>query len=161
MRVRSIASLMGVLVVLLAPAAQASEDTATVTLLHGIPYGPSGVDVDVHVDGELLVEGFPAQDPHRSGRPGRSGVHDVEVFEAGADPASDSPATAAGIIDTATVDRRLAELRHRRHTLARGQNHRFRDPVYRDAAELFRNRQAPLSRCSTRRAPCATSTRHR
>jgi hypothetical protein len=96
MRVRPVAALLGALVMLLAPAANASEHTATVTLVHGIPYGPSGFDVDVYVDGDLLVEGFQPKtvtDPVEL----PAGTHDVEIFETGADPATDSPAIADSV----------------------------------------------------------------
>jgi len=126
----------------------------------------------------------------------------------------------AGITDTATVDRLLAELRHARRTLPHGvvvvldeaamcptrtrlalqravdavngkivdvgdhrqipsvdvggghyalaqrlgatvlgHNHRFRDPVYRDAAELFRNRQ-PAAAVEVLRTQGAVSDHH-
>jgi len=129
-------------------------------------------------------------------------------------------AMSAGITDTATVDRLLTELEHRRRTLPRGvvvvldeaamcptrtrlalqravdavdgkivdvgdhrqipsvdvggghyalaqrlgatvlgQNHRFRDPVYRDAAELLRDHQ-PVAAVEVLRAQRAVSDQH-
>jgi len=103
MRIRLVASLLGALVMLLAPAAHASEHTATVTLIHGIPYGPSGFDVDVYVDGDLLVEGFQPKtvtDPVEL----PAGTHDVEIFQTGADPATESPAIADSVDVEAGVD---------------------------------------------------------
>ena len=96
MRVRSVAALVGALALLLAPAAQAGEPTATVTLVHGIPYGPSGFDVDVYMNGTLLVEGF---QPKSVTEPVElaAGAHDVEIFEAGADPTAGSPAIAGSL----------------------------------------------------------------
>lgn len=93
MRSRLIALSAAALMVLFAPAAQASEHTGTVTVVHGIPVGPSGFPVDVYVNGDLTLEGFnpktvtgPLELP--------AGSHDVEIFAAGADPDAEDPVIA-------------------------------------------------------------------
>lgn len=98
MRFRLIAVLAVALMVLFAPAAQASQHTGLVTVVHGIP----GVPVDVYVNGDLTLENFepgtitdPLELP--------AGTYDIEIFEAGADPDTDDPVI-SGSADLAAGD---------------------------------------------------------
>lgn len=86
MRYRLIALLTIGLMLLLAPAALASEHTGQVTVVHGVPDTP----VDVYVNGDATLEGFepgtitdPLELPE--------GTYEVEIFAAGADPESEDP----------------------------------------------------------------------
>lgn len=90
MRIRLIALSALALLVLCAPAAQASGQTGTVTVVHGIPNGPSGFPVDVYVNGDPVLEDFapktvtePLQLP--------AGTYDVEVFPADVEPGTQDP----------------------------------------------------------------------
>ncbi|MFR9676164.1 DUF4397 domain-containing protein [Streptomyces sp. TR06-5] len=88
--------------------AAAEEDTATVTVFHGIP----GTPVDVYADGEELLSDF---------RPGTltdplqlpSGTYDIEVFPAGTSPSSGDPVVEKRVEvaggDNATVVAHLTE----------------------------------------------------
>jgi hypothetical protein len=51
---RVIAGVAPITAIVLAPAAAGAQDSATITLLHGIP----GATVDVAVDGEVVIPGF-------------------------------------------------------------------------------------------------------
>lgn len=86
MRFRLIALLAAGLLLMLAPAAVAQEDTGQVTVVHGIPDTP----VDVYVNGDLTLEGFEpgtVTDPLEL----PAGSYELEVFAAGADPESEEP----------------------------------------------------------------------
>lgn len=93
MRIRLIALSSAALMMLFAPAALASEPTGTVTMVHGIPSGPSGFPVDVYVNGDLILAGF---NPKTVTQPLElpAGSYDVEIFPAGADPEAEEPAIA-------------------------------------------------------------------
>lgn len=79
----------GGLVVLAAPPASAA-DTATVSVLHGVP----GVTVDVYANGEELIPDFaPGTLTDPLSLP--AGSYDLAIYPAGADPASTQPAAAA------------------------------------------------------------------
>lgn len=86
---KKLLTLLAVMALLIVPSAALAQDEGTVTVVHGVP----DLEVDVYVNGDLTLEGFmfgdvegpltlPAAD------------YDIEVFAAGADPASDSPALA-------------------------------------------------------------------
>jgi hypothetical protein len=76
-------------VVLVAPPAMA-EETATVSILHGVPDTP----VDVYANGqELLADFAPGTLTDPLTLP--AGSYDLAIFPAGADPASTQPAAAA------------------------------------------------------------------
>jgi hypothetical protein len=86
MRTRLIAMFSVALLMLLAPAASAQEDGGTVTVVHGVP----DVTVDVWVNGEATIEGFePGTVTDPLDLP--AGSYDVEIYPAGADPASEDP----------------------------------------------------------------------
>jgi hypothetical protein len=79
----------GGLVVLVAPPASAA-DTATVSVLHGVP----GVTVDVYANGEELIPDFAPgtlTDPLTL----PAGSYDLAIYPAGSDPASSQPAASA------------------------------------------------------------------
>jgi hypothetical protein len=63
------------------------QTTGTVTVVHGVP----GLTVDVYVNGDLTLEGFApttVTDPLEL----PAGDYEIEIFAAGADPATDTPA---------------------------------------------------------------------
>jgi hypothetical protein len=79
----------GGLVVLVAPPASAA-DTATVSVLHGVP----GVTVDVYANGEELIPDFaPGTLTDPLSLP--AGSYDLAIYPAGSDPASTQPAASA------------------------------------------------------------------
>ncbi len=97
MRIRLIAVLAVALMTFFAPAAQASEHTGTVTVVHGVP----GLTVDVYVNDDLTLEGFEPEtvtDPLEL----PPDTYDIEIREAGADPSSE-PAI-SGSADLAAGD---------------------------------------------------------
>lgn len=86
--------LLAVAMVLLVggPAAAQSDETTTVTLVHGF----RGLLADVYLDGERILEGFaPARSTDATELP--SGEHEVEVREA--DAAPDSEPVVEGTLD--------------------------------------------------------------
>ncbi len=89
MRFRLIASLAVALLMFFAPAAQASEHTGTVTVLHGV-LDPPDLVVDVYVNGDLTIPDFePRSITDPLDLP--AGTYDIEIFAAGADPNADDP----------------------------------------------------------------------
>jgi hypothetical protein len=79
----------GGLVLLAAPSASAA-DTATVSVLHGVP----GVTVDVYANGEELIPDFaPGTLTDPLSLP--AGNYDLAIYPAGSDPASTQPAASA------------------------------------------------------------------
>ncbi|MDY7104539.1 MAG: DUF4397 domain-containing protein [Actinomycetota bacterium] len=63
-----------------------AQSGSRLTLVHGLP----NTDIDAYLDDTLLVEGLAPEsitDPQSL----RSGEHELEVFEAGADPEEDEP----------------------------------------------------------------------
>jgi hypothetical protein len=93
MRFRLITLLAAVLMLLFAPAAQASEQTGTVTVVHGIPFGPSGFPVDVYANGDPILVAF---NPKTVTQPLElpAGSYNVEIFPTGADPEAEDPTIA-------------------------------------------------------------------
>lgn len=99
MRTRLIALLAIGLLMVLAPAASAQEETGNVTVVHGIADTP----VDVYVNGDLTLEGFEpgtVTDP----LPLPAGSYDLEVYAAGADTDSDDPVLSGSADLTAGAD---------------------------------------------------------
>jgi Domain of unknown function (DUF4397) len=80
----------GAFAVVLAAGPAAAADTATVSVLHGVP----GVTVDVYANGEELLADFaPGTLTDPVSLP--AGSYDLAIYPAGSDPASTQPAASA------------------------------------------------------------------
>lgn len=88
MRRSIVVMIVGILLLLAAPAS--AQEESQVFVVHGIP----GATVDVWVDGEPLLEGF-APGTITDPLPLAPGTYDIEIFEAGADPAEAEPLISA------------------------------------------------------------------
>ncbi len=91
---RKLFTTMAVVALLAVPAAAIAQDEGTVTVVHGVP----DLEVDVWANGEALLPGFTfgtVTDPLTL----PAADYDIEIYPAGADPASTDPALA----DTVTL----------------------------------------------------------
>jgi hypothetical protein len=87
MRKVIMALIAGLLAILPASAAMAQSGDGQVIVVHGVP----DLNVDVYVNGDLTLEGFAFGDV-AGPLTLPAGTYDVEIYAAGADPATDDPA---------------------------------------------------------------------